>query len=266
MERFFVIFLKGLWIGGTLTVPGVSGGTMAIVMGVYEHLLNAVDHLKDRKNMQFVITLGSGGLVGIVALSGIVTWLLKHHYTAVSFFFIGAVVGGIPAICREMRLSVFKWYQFFYFLGGIVVVLLIARLPGGIFSLSLENSILMQVLGGVIAAVALVLPGISVSHMLYVMGIYESVMGSIAGFKLLLLIPFMSGMLLGVFLTVKLVNLLLNRFKTEIYFVVLGFVLGSVGEMALTLNKDSLSIFHVLICIAGFLPLWLLHKKHKAGA
>jgi len=122
MERFFVIFLKGLWIGGTLTVPGVSGGTMAIVMGVYEHLLNAVDHLKDRKNMQFVITLGSGGLVGIVALSGIVTWLLKHHYTAVSFFFIGAVVGGIPAICREMRLSVFKWYQFFYFLGGIVVL------------------------------------------------------------------------------------------------------------------------------------------------
>lgn len=266
MERFLITFLKGVWLGGTLTVPGVSGGTMAIVIGVYERILQAVNRLKERKNILFLFTIGSGGLLGVVALSGVVSQLLRYHYTAMAFFFVGAVAGGVPSICSEMRSAVFKLYQSFYFLCGVGIVCLTSMLSEGLFALSLENSVLMQILGGFIAAVALVLPGISVSHMLYVMGIYKSLMTAIASFEVLLLIPFLIGLFAGVFLTARLVDYLLTRFKTEMYLMILGFVIGSIGEMLFVMSKSLFSPVHVLLSIAGFLPLWVLYKKKKADA
>lgn len=268
MERLFFDFVKGLWIGGTLTVPGVSGGTMAMVLGVYERLIRAVNSLRKgegrRECIRFLLVFGFGGLLGMLALSGVVSRLMSRFPNAMIFFFSGAIAGGIPAILHEMKRSVFEWHHLFYLPVGLGIVFLISMIPQGIFSSS--SGILLQMLGGIIAAVALVLPGISVSHMLYVLGIYESLMTAIAEMKILTLLPFGIGSVVGVLITVGAVERLLACFKTQTYLVILGFVLGSVFEMLGSSSIQVFSLWYLFIYAAGYLPIWLLFKYNKAGA
>ena len=128
-------------------------------------------------------------------------------------------------------------------------------LPEGLFAVSEDagiGGILLQVLGGIITAAALVLPGISVSHMLYVLGIYAGIMTSISTLNILPLIPFGIGVLLGVVLTSGAMEFLLKKFKKQTYLVILGFVGGSVVELLSHINPGEFSFVCILLLAAGF--------------
>ncbi|MBQ8894078.1 MAG: DUF368 domain-containing protein [Clostridia bacterium] len=273
MDNYISTFLKGLWIGGTLTVPGVSGGSMAMILGIYEQLIDSINKLfhrdeKKKKSLLFLAVFTLGGLAGVVALSGVVAWLLKCFPAAMIFFFSGAVAGGIPAIFFEMRREIFKWYHALYFVGGILLVVFLSMMPPGVFRIKSSfdiNSMLMQFFGGLIAAAALVLPGISVSHMLYVLGIYESLIDAIASFDFLLILPFAIGGVIGIVLMARAVSCLFQRWKTQTYLAILGFVIGSVFELISGVSLHEISLFHLLIFFMGFFGIYLLFKKSNAG-
>ncbi len=270
MERYLFDFLKGIWIGGTLTVPGVSGGTMAMVLGVYERLVRSVNSLvkglERGKSIRFLLVFCTGGLLGVFALSGVVSRLLVRFPAEMIFFFTGAVAGGVPAILGEMKRAVFKWHQLLYLFCGAGTVFFITLIPEGFFSLSADHGIFLKIFSGMIAAVALVLPGISVSHMLYVLGIYESLMTSIYKFELLLILPFGLGVVIGIILTARAVEALLQRFKVQTYLTILGFVLSSVFEMLFSVQITKISLLYPLLLAAGYLPIYLLFRYNKAGA
>lgn len=269
MERFLFDFLKGALIGGTLTVPGVSGGTMAIILGIYERLIQAVSGAVKgearRKNFLFLAVFSVGALLGIFALSGVVTNLLACFPMPMLCLFIGAVAGGVPALLREMKQSVFRWYHLFFLLCGAGLVILISMIPQGLFDVS-SGGVLWKAVGGLLAAAALVLPGISVSHLLYVLGIYEGLMVSIAKFDLISIWPFAVGLLLGVLLTAKAVEYLLIRYRIPTYMTILGFVGGSVIEMMRGVRMNELTMSCPLMLILGYLMIFLIFKKSKAGA
>ena len=274
MKRYLSVFLKGLWIGGTLTVPGVSGGSMAMILGIYEQLVRSVNNLIGRgrekwESFRFLLFFCAGGLTGVLALSWVVVWLMKMYPVLVVFFFAGAVAGGIPVIFHEVKDTAFKWYYVPFLLGGIILVLLLQMIPPGLFEISQTRDlrgIFLQMIGGIIAAAALVLPGISVSHMLYVLGIYKGLMISLSTFDFLALIPFAIGVIIGVLLTARAVDYLFSRHKTPAYLIILGFVLGSVGELLAGVQLSDLSWGCLPLFAAGFFCIYLMFKKSKAGA
>ena len=107
MKQTFITVLKGMWIGGTLTVPGVSGGTMAMMLGIYEQLIHAFNYFftkkeERKKNFFFLLQFVLGAGIGMLALSGIVVKLLDLYPAPMTFFFMGAVAGGIPVFVKDI--------------------------------------------------------------------------------------------------------------------------------------------------------------------
>ena len=109
MNHHIVTFLKGLWVGGTMTVPGVSGGSMAILLGVYDQLIHAVNSFwKEKTNLLFLLVFAGGGGLGMLLFSRGLLSLLERYPLPLGYFFLGAVAGGIPLIFRSARVREFS--------------------------------------------------------------------------------------------------------------------------------------------------------------
>ena len=232
-------FLKGLFVGGTLTVPGVSGGSMAIILNVYDTLLSSVNSIfkkgEKRKNaLIFLLLFGGGGVLGVLAFSGIVSFLMEKFPLYTCFFFVGAVVGGAPVVFKKAGVRRFTFVDILMIFIGILLVRAVALIPDGLFSIDGMGGvggILLKALCGVVLAFGLVLPGISFSQLLYVFGIYEDVFDHIARFDILPLIPIGIGGVAGIFATSYGVECLMKRYPKRVYLIVFGFLLGSVPTM-----------------------------------
>lgn len=246
------LILKGFLIGSSMSVPGVSGGTMAIILGIYNQMIQAVSgFFKDiKKNTIFLIKLAVGGVLGICSLSFLISWLLEKAPVPVSFFFVGAVAGGIPVILNTVlssekeRLvkknkpaklqgaSIAKIAV--CFLIGLAAVIAIEFLPKGLMEVRMDLSIQTLVfwaITGVVVALALVLPGISTSHMLVVLGLYQATLDAIRGLDILFIACLGISLLVGVFATTKPLEWLMNKYTVATYSGILGFVVGSVSAI-----------------------------------
>ncbi|MBQ7034690.1 MAG: DUF368 domain-containing protein [Clostridia bacterium] len=273
MKKFCSIFLKGAFIGGTLSVPGVSGGSMAMILGIYEKLIQAVNILigrggEKKKAIGFLSLFSVGAIVGILGISGIVVRLLDCYPMQMVFFFSGAVAGGLPLIYREAKKENISVVHYIYLAIGVAVVVFLSILPKGLFQIDAGGgfwSVTMQFLGGVIAAIALVLPGISVSHMLYVLGLYKGIMAAIAEFDLIVLLPFVFGVSAGVLLSARGMNYLFDRFPGYTYFVILGFILGSIGELLSSALGAAPPLSCYPLMVLGFCSVYLISGKKKAS-
>ena len=190
-----ITILKGMWIGGTMTVPGVSGGSMAMILGVYDRLISSVSSFfkNPGKSMSFLVRFVLGAGVGMVLFSRFISFLFTTRADVpLRFFFLGAVAGGVPMIYREAGIRKISLGAVAYPVIGILGVVILALLPTGLFAPDGSfgpGAVLIQLAGGVIIAVGLVLPGISVSQMLYMLGIYEGIIKNISTLNILPLIP-----------------------------------------------------------------------------
>ncbi len=228
--------LKGYIIGSSMSVPGVSGGTMAILLGIYDKLISAVSNfLKDIKgNTIFLVKVCIGAGAGICSLSFLIEWLLEKFPLPVSVFFLGAVVGGIPALYKCPKETSLRISSGIYFLLGFIIVISIGFIPAGSINISIGSGIthyLMLLLTGIIIALALVLPGISTSHMLLVLGMYDTMLAAITGFDIVFIGLLGIATLIGVFLITKPIEWTLNTFPHQTYCAIIGFVLGSTADI-----------------------------------
>ncbi len=236
LKGSLAIMLKGFVIGSSMSVPGVSGGTMAILLGIYDKLIGSISNfLKDLKgNIIFLMKFCIGAAVGIGSLAFVIEWLLEKFPLPVSFFFLGAVIGGIPALYKKTKESELKLSSAIYFLIGLIVVIAIGFLPVGNFDISSGSGIVhyLLVLGtGIIIALALVLPGISTSHMLLVLGMYDAMITAITEFNLVYIGIIGISTVVGIFLITKPIEWTLNKFPHQTYCMIIGFVLGSTSEI-----------------------------------
>ncbi len=236
LKGSLAIMLKGFVIGSSMSVPGVSGGTMAILLGIYDKLIGSISNfLKDLKgNIIFLMKFCIGAAVGIGSLAFVIEWLLERFPLPVSFFFLGAVIGGIPALYKKTKESEWKMSSAIYFLIGLVVVIAIGYLPVGNFDISSGSGLVhyLMVLGtGIIIALALVLPGISTSHMLLVLGMYDAMITAITEFNLVYIGIIGISTVVGIFLITKPIEWTLNKFPHQTYCMIIGFVLGSTSEI-----------------------------------
>jgi len=244
--RNFKTILKGFIIGSSMSVPGVSGGTMAILLGIYDRLISAISNFfKDvKRNLLFLIQFCIGAFLGIGTLAFVISWLLDTFPIPVSFFFLGAVVGGIPALYKKTKTTTIKVSSVLYMFTGFIIVISIGFIPelnvnvsGGV---SLSN-LLLWLITGIIVAIALVLPGISTSHMLIVLGMYDVTLNAIKSFDLLFLAILAFSVLIGIIITTKPLEWTMNQYPHQTYCMIIGFVVGSTLEIVNDIIIPSIS-------------------------
>ncbi len=300
--KSFLVPFKGFVIGSSMTVPGVSGGTMAILLGIYDQLIAAISHFgkAPKKNLIFLLKFCVGAVVGFAALASVIGWLLETFPIPVSLFFLGAIIGGIPALYRKTRAEKFSVSSALYILLGFAIIIGIGLLPQGLMPSSADLnivSLLIWLLAGVIVALALVLPGISTSHMLLVLGIYGTLSGAIDTVALWVktLIKQLLGdgasastvgvgeaitfiallgiaTLIGVVLITRPLEWTMRKFPHQTYCMILGFVVGSLADIAAdivwpalqvqeTLTYWSLTaVASVVTLVAGFAGIMFLSR------
>ena len=256
--------IKGFCIGSTMLVPGVSGGSMAIILGIYSKLISSISSFfKDKKrNALFLMFFLAGSVAGMIFCAKPLLRLIELYEKPVLYFFMGAVVGSIPMIYREAKVRKVSWKTFVYLVLGIAIVLSFSLIPENLFSAPASGigGILIQVLGGVIASVALILPGISVSYMLLLMGLYEPVMAALGDMQFLSLLPLGIGLVGGILLTTRILELAMQRFTQATYLIILGFVLGSVMQVFPGMPMGWDILLCAVTAIAGFSAIYLLSR------
>jgi len=286
-------FFNGLAFGAIQTVPSISGGTIAIILGFYFDLIRAVNHFRKdyRQHLRFLIPLFLGTAVGIVLFSSLVNLLLENHSFPTMLFFMGLILGIVPHIFSKVREGGQK-------LGAREIVLIILPLPILLLMASFRGEavtepaeviatinipfMLFIFFAGILAAAALVIPGISGSFLLLLLGLYHVVIHSVSSLRVLLtditdtalmldilkvLGPLALGIIIGGLSMLRLIERLLERHQKPVYSVILGLMLASVvvllmEPMVYRSGVSPLIVVAGIVTLAiGFVTSFFLGKK-----
>lgn len=267
MKERFILMVKGFILGIANIIPGVSGGTLAITLGIYEELINTISHLfrNIKKNLGFVVPLGIGAVLSILVMSKLINYSLDQFPIPTTLFFIGLIIGGLPLIYKKVEKKKRTGGHIVAFLSTFLLVILLAFAKSGSGAVSLENltigSIFLLFFVGIIAAATMVVPGISGSFVLMLLGFYKPVLNTISnltdfsllGHNMAILIPFGIGIIVGIVLIAKLIEYLLKKHETITYYAILGFILSSVVTLVIGLYGNSFSIAQMIVGILLFI-------------
>lgn len=270
---FIRLFLVGILIGTAMVVPGVSGGVIAVIFGVYNKMICSLTNLfKDfKKSFTFLFILGIGILIGAVWFSNVMMFLYEKHEVITKFAFMGLILGGVPFLFKEIKNN--GKINYIALTVTFIFCLILLILSKNVFEIDLDtktNSLFITnlnlFLAGVIYSVGKVVPGVSGSFLLITIGMYEYVLSVMAHpikaglLHIDKLIPFIIGLIFGVVVLLKIMNKLLKSKFNLIYSMIIGFVLGSVP--ALIPPFDSLSKLFLGIIIS-FICFILSYKLTK---
>lgn len=264
--------IKGVLIGVANIIPGVSGGTLAVSMGVYSKIIDSVNNIrKDFKNsIKTLLPYGIGILIGIVALSFIISFLFENYEMPTITCFIGLVLGGVPLILNKVKNEKVKYthiISFVLMLAVIIVPTLIAIETPAIQQIEMNFiNIIILIILGCISAGAMVVPGVSGSMILMMLGYYNLILNTISGsikalasfdFTALLsgvfiLLPFAFGILAGVIIISKIIAFLLKRYPNATYWGILGLIVASPFSIIIKSSSTIDNPMTFLICLITF--------------
>lgn len=231
-ESFIIRLVKGIIIGIAAILPGASGGVLAVSMGVYEPVLNAVTKLFKtfRRSVFFLFPLGLGGLIGLFATSRAVEWLMLNWKREVMWALIGMVLGGIPSLIKEANEKGFKKK---YLLGTLLGAALIGAAALAQEWISGGNTLPLNgwtaTLCGALVGLGTVIPGISTSFIMMYLGLYEPFLAAFNRFDLVILFCAGLGALAVILLLIALVKRLFEKHHGYAYYGALGLLLVSVA-------------------------------------
>ena len=288
--NFILDMLKGAVIGIANVIPGVSGGTMAVSMGIYNKLISSVSHLfsQFKKSIRTLLPILIGCAIGIVCFTYAIKYLLTNQPLPTCLTFLGLILGGVPVLIREMKTGIRKSRRrrltAMNVLAFLVMFLLAAALPflkestDTLTTLTATpGTMIVLFFMGIIAAATMVIPGVSGSMILMILGYYYGVINSITGFmdalkagnwnallgEAAILIPFGIGCVLGIFLIAKLIEYLFERHTVSTYAAILGLILSS--PFGIFHNTGALAhvtvgglIIGIILMIAGAFGTWYM--------
>ncbi|WP_273836140.1 DUF368 domain-containing protein [Guptibacillus sedimenti] len=227
---------RGLLMGVSDLIPGVSGGTIAMVLGIYRRLISGINGLMSKnwkKELGFFIPLLLGVGLALLLVSQLMEKLLEHYPQPTFFFFIGLIIGVVPFLLRKVDYK--KNFEPFHYGLLIVAAILIASTlflkgdgSGEIMkSLDMVDYIILF-FSGWLASTAMILPGVSGSFVLLLLGSYQTVIHGLSSFNIPLLLTVGAGIIIGLSLTGKVIAHLLSKYTVSTYAVMIGLVIGSV--------------------------------------
>lgn len=262
MFKAINLFIKGIFVGIANIIPGVSGGTIAVVLGIFDEMISAVNNIfkNFRKYAGFLIPLFLGAGAGIVLFSKLLKYCLENYSFPTSMFFVGLVIGSIPLIYKKATEKKVDYKCYIATVVAFLIVVGFSFLTGNdsktISDINIDVLTIIKILlAGIIASAAMVVPGISGSFVLVLLGMYNTVLTAISEFsslvakngaeiskigfmtavgnvlsskEFIVLITVMIGVIIGVVLISKLIQFLFNRAYSITYFSILGLIFGSI--------------------------------------
>lgn len=238
--------MKGIIIGVGKVIPGVSGAILANMLGIYEKGLKILSNIKQEllANIKFILAIGIGILLAMVFGSKIIIYFLNNHYLTTMFCFMGMIIGGIKHIFDEVRKEI-KIQNIFIFLLSFFSIILLSFIK--FEAIKHNENIFIYFLSGISEAISTIVPGISGTALLMMIGTYNDIMNMFANLfnlsnfstNLLISLPFFMGLVTGIIITSKIINHLFKRYKTGTYFSIIGFSFASVVLLFIqTLNQS----------------------------
>ncbi len=270
--NFIKEILKGIIIGIANIIPGVSGGTMAVSMGVYDKIILAITGLKKdlKKSILTLLPYVIGVLVGIGMFSFIVKISLDNYPLQTSGLFVGLVIGGVPIIVKNVQGKKRNFFHILLFILFLIIVVGMAFLNGNESSatditVNVWNMIQLFFVG-IIAAGTMIIPGVSGSLVLMILGFYNAIVSNISEFIHALIefdipallhgfgifIPLGLGILVGIGLVAKLIEILFAKFPVYTYYAILGLIVGSPIAIIYKAGITSFDFLSIILTVITF--------------
>lgn len=256
--NFIFNCLKGIAIGSGAILPGISSGVLCVVFGIYEKLLDSILYFfKDTKNnFRFLFPIIIGAVIGILIFSNLLNYLLVDFPVQTKSIFIGLILGTIPSLLKtidskcNIKPSYFV-FSFAAFLIGILMVYMEKHLLLD-FSNAIPNFYYL-VLAGFAMSVGVVVPGVSSTIILMLMGVYSVYLNSVASLNFSVLLPIGIGLFFGCIFFMFVTKFLLKHFYCQTFFSIIGFTLGSIVVIFPEVNSTFSFFIACFCCILGFL-------------
>ena len=283
MQEAIRLFFVGIILGVANIIPGVSGGTLAVVFNIYDRIIGLIS-LNIKKiisEWKFILPIGLGMVAGIIGFSKIISFLFENYPMQTNLFFVGIIAGSIPLVLRKIKSSIQetqikknkKPYTstvvcFIIALAVMIIMAFFKDISGSsvVYTELSVNLFFTLMISGAVGAVAMIIPGISGSFLLLALGTYATVIGSLSDFNIPLMIPTAIGILLGLLCGAYLVRTLMEKVPAQTYGSILGLVVGSIFTVfpfmlfASCLQNLTGSIITlitgILSCAVGFFIAW----------
>jgi len=265
---WLIRLIKGVVIALGFILPGVSGGVLAAILGIYERMLSFLAHIRRNFKADFFyfLPVGIGGILGIGLLSRPLEFLLAHYQVIVLWGFAGAIVGSLPALWQEAESqSQRDKIDWSWLIGTFVASLVILYRMPYIFG-TLPANFVTFILAGALIALGVLIPGLSPSNLLLILGLYSPMLIGFKNFDLLnVFLPIAIGGILAVLLFAKSMEYLLEHHHSRVFHFILGIVSASTILILVPNNQSAESISYdgsnlltlVLAVIFTVLGLWL---------
>ncbi len=262
--------MKGVFIGTGFILPGVSGGALAAIFGLYERMISFMAHLSRdfKENVLFFIPVGIGMLLGIVLLSYPLGYFLEYYPAPTMWLFIGTILGTFPSLWREAGKEGREIKHIAVMMTALVAGLAFLLFGANMFDGQVAQNFVTWMIAGAIIALGILIPGLSPSNFLLYMGMYGAMVEAFKRLDLTVIIPIAIGGLTCILLLSKVVDMLFKRAYAVLFHIILGVVIAST-LMIIPKDYNYLGVGFLicaLTCAAGAaLGRWMsgLEEKYK---
>ena len=275
------MILKGVVIGIANIIPGVSGGTMAVSMGIYDRMIHCVTHLfkEFKESMKFLIPIFLGIGIALVGLSFIIEPAFAYFPLQTNCLFIGLIVGGLPAVWQKVKgkgIKISYIVPFVLFFAVVVGMAAIGEKEGTAADLSFSVwSVIKLFAVGIIASATMVIPGVSGSMMMLLLGYYNPIVAAIKNFVTALasfdmagilegcgiLVPMGLGIVVGIFAIAKVIEIIFEKFPIQAFWAIIGLIVASPIAIFLLGDVGAITVIGILTSIVTFAVGFLVAVK-----
>jgi Predicted membrane protein len=267
---WFLRFVKGMFIGSGFILPGVSGGALAAIFGIYERIISFLAHITKnfKENVLYFIPVGLGGITGVFLLSFAVSFLLGTYETIILWFFVGCIVGTVPALWKEAGKQGRSNRELIILAVSFLAGFLFLWKGSSLFSEVPQNFWTWVIAGGLIG-LGMIVPGLSPSNFLVYMGMYKAMSDGIKELNFGVIIPIAIGGLVTVLGLSKVMDYIFSKAYAQLFHFILGIVFASTVMIVPTdyIGFTGMNYFACfLLCVAGAgLGAWMsrLEEKYK---
>ena len=270
--NMFKNIIKGMMIGIANIMPGVSGGTLAVSMGIYDKLIHCITHILSefKESMKFLLPIFAGAGIALVALTFVIEALFQYYPIPTNLLFIGLIVGGLPPVVTKVKSHKLS---FGHILAGLLFFALVVGMAmmgdNGNRQVTLNLGIVPMiklVLVGIIAAATMIIPGVSGSMVLLILGYYQPIIQQITAFctavitldmagilhGIAILLPFGIGVLIGILGIAKIIEIIFEKYPVYAYCAIIGLIAASPIAILVCSNFAGFSVSVLLISIVSF--------------
>ncbi len=267
--NFMSGFLKGLALGVAAIAPGISGGALAVIFGLYDKITYFIAHFTRnfKENVLYFLPVGIGGVVGVLVFSKIIEYLFHFYEVEVKYAFIGLMFGTIPFVVKEANKKGYKQRYLIPFIITLSITFLAAYFENNEVNIIMKSGTapLSLIIYGIIIGFGTIIPGVSASIILMFIGAYEIVISAISNIQISMLFFLATGFVLSILLFSKIICMLFEKAYGITYYAILGLVLGSVISIfpgfAMTLDY----FLNLIILISCFCLSYSLSKMGKGN-